>query len=106
MNDQQKAILDLKCGPVDSGGNRKFDYISVERYDAAGESQRLKNDFEDLTDDEIVFLRGRLKELGIRADLLFDDRLALIRAITYWVEIARDVQKKYECLRKDIPDEK
>lgn len=96
MNEQQKAMLDLKCGPVDSGGNRKFDYISLQRYDAAGESQVAKENFDDLTDDELVYLRGRLKDLGLRADLVFEDRLALIRCLLFWVKHARDQEDKCE----------
>ena len=66
----------------DTGGNRHYDYISVEEYDAAKESLKEKTRWMDLTTHEIVVLRSMARRLGIAKDAVdHSDRLALIRCL-------------------------
>lgn len=86
----------------DVGGNRHYDYISVEAYEAAIKTLDKKERWDDLTTNEIVVLRGKLKGIGIDPDVAdHKGRLALIRCIIShcenrdeWLEKARKLEKQ------------
>lgn len=66
----------------DSGGNRAYDYISVEDHDAAEKTLETKEYFNELTRNEIVVLRTMAGSLGFRKDVVdLIDRLALVRCL-------------------------
>lgn len=71
----------------DCGGNRHYDYISVETHDASAKTLESKERWSDLTSNEIIVLRTMAKELHIDPDIVdHKDRLALIRCILYWAK--------------------
>lgn len=73
--------LSLPDDKVDNGGNLPGDYISVEDWEAAEKTLKEKTEWFSLTKNEIVVVRDMLREKGLRKDLVFADRLALIRCI-------------------------
>lgn len=86
----------------DGGGNRHYDYIELDEYDAAKASLETKEHWSDLTSDEIVVLRSRARDFGLTPDIVDHlDRLALLRCLFYhcknrdeWMNKARELEKK------------
>jgi hypothetical protein len=92
--------VDLYEEQPDVGGNRHYDYISVEEHDAAEKTLETKEEYKDLTSHEIVVLRSRLKSLGILPDLVdHKDRLALLRCLIITIENREAWYKKYHELK-------
>lgn len=93
--------VDLYERQPDSGGNRHYDYITLEEHRAAEkllDEDRLEKKWADLTSHEIVVLRSRAKELNLQPDVVDHiDRLALIRCLLATAENRDDWRKdKYK----------
>ena len=81
------------CGRSDErdcGGNRPYDYISLEEHNAAELSLKTKTHWRELTTHEIVVLRSKAKDFGLLADVVDrDDRLDLIRCLFFWMKCVK-----------------
>lgn len=66
----------------DCGGNRHYDYISVEDFEAAEKTLDKKERWVDLTQNEIAVLREKARQFGLQQDIVDHiDRLALVRCL-------------------------
>ncbi len=85
----------------DCGGNRHYDYISVEEHDAAEKSLAEKEHWGELTTNEIFVLRFMARQHRLEQDVVdHRDRLALLRCLfshcanrDEWMEKARALEK-------------
>lgn len=68
----------------DVGGNREYDYLSIEEYDLAEDSLAQKKLWSELDPKEIAVLRSMASELGLRKDIVdHEDRLAVLLCLFY-----------------------
>lgn len=79
MSDTPNKLVDIHQRQPDCGGNRHYDYISLEDFDAAEITLKNKKTWQSLTTNEIVVLRSKAKKLGINQDIVdHSDRLDLL----------------------------
>lgn len=87
--------IDLYEEQPDSGGNRHYDYISVEEHDAAEKLLKNRKEYKDITFHEVVVLRSQFRRLGISKDIVdHTDRLGLLRCLKSHCE-NRDQWREY-----------
>lgn len=103
MSEQPNWSVNLYEEQPDVGGNRHYDYISIEEHDAAERTLETKEKWRDLSSHEIVVLRSKLKHVGINPDLAdHEDRLALIRCVLAWKERANYWNEEHQKLSKEF----
>lgn len=84
MSDTPNKLVDIHQRQPDCGGNRHYDYISLEDFDAAEITLKNKKTWQSLTTNEIVVLRSKAKKLGINQDIVdHSDRLDLLWVTGY-----------------------
>lgn len=92
----------------DDGGNRPYDYISIEEHKAAEEllkSRPYGFKYSDLTLNEIVVLRTKAKRLHIVKDIVDKiDRLALIECLLIHAENRDEWMNKYRALETQLSE--
>lgn len=93
-------MIDKDFG-TDSGGNRSYDYISLEDHQEAEKTLETKTKWSELTTNEIVVLRYKIRKLHLRKDIIdHEDRLDLIKCLIYHLEIKESLYKRIEEMQK------
>lgn len=106
--DREKMIEDQASDGPDAGGNRPYDYISLEEYKQAEEELKYITKYEDLNKHHIVVLRQQAKDMGLQKDVIDRlDRLGLIQCLFYhyenrdmWIAKARELEARLATERR------
>lgn len=86
----------------DVGGNRHYDYLTLEEYQAAEASLDTKKKWSELTSNEIVVLRDRARKCGLISDIVdHSDRLLLLRCLFSHCENRDEWMEKCIELRRE-----
>lgn len=78
----------LGDGSYDCGGNRPFDYIEISEHEVAEKTLELKDKWSELTKNELAVLRSKFKENHINPDIVFQDKLRILRSLLYYIDMA------------------
>lgn len=96
----------LGDGSYDCGGNRPFDYIEISEHEVAEKTLELKDKWSELTKNELAVLRSKFKESHINPDVVFQDKLRILRSLLFHVDIAeRDAHVASSKVHVDELDE-
>lgn len=96
MSNTHWPRIDLYEEDPNCAGNRHYDYITVEEHNKAEAELAEIKEYKNLKSHHIVVLRSKAKDLGIIKDIVdHRDRLALLRALFYYVELMQNWHNKY-----------